>query len=217
MLRLKMRPHFFAAVLATVCVAKGEDAGQEKAALLREFTPVETKVLEPPFTGSIRVVWPKDEPEAKPENVRLNVMRPADGRDGHSPIDTPYLVTSEDGSSYWGAFALKPKLPETSKLTSFSSYKEVLDLLGVPTHLPIGGETDAKWAYDMVSWRWFTPSASDSIEILEVNVSRKSPLGDSRDEKYLIESYSVRRGILTKGKQADAGEPAAASEAEPEK
>jgi hypothetical protein len=208
-----MRLHLFAAMLATVCLVNGEDAGQDKAALLREFTPAEAKVLEKPFEGSIRVVWPKDETgaEPKPESVRLNLMRPADGHKGHSPIDTPYLATSENGSSYWGAFALRPTLPETGKLTSFSSYKEIIDLLGAPTHLPIGGETDDKWAYDMVSWRLFMPSDLDSLDVVEVNVFRKSSLGDARDEKkYVIDSYLVSRGTLTRGGKAGAPQHAGA-------
>jgi hypothetical protein len=205
-----MRLHLFAAVLATAVMVKGEDAGQDKAALLREFTPAEAKVLDKPFEGSIRVVWPKEGTEAKPESVRLNLMRPADGHHGHSPIDPPYLATSEDGSSYWGAFALRATLPETSKLSSFSSYKEIIDLLGAPTHLPIGGETDDKWAYDMVSWRFFSPTDLDSLEILEVGVARKSPLGSAAKDEYMIDSYSVSRGTLIRGEKASAPQPAAA-------
>lgn len=203
-----MKSLLSATIFATCCLVNGQDAGTARASLLLKFTPAESKVLNQPFNGSIRVVWPKDESEAKPESVRLNFMRPADGHNGHSPIDTPYLATTENGSSYWGAFALRQKLPDTSKLTSFSSYKEIVELLGAPTHLPIGGETDDEWAYDSVSWRLFSPSNTDSIEVLEVSVARRSPLAGGRNDKYLIESYTVRRGTLTKSEQAGVGQPA---------
>lgn len=203
-------------ILATCCLVKGQDAGTDRASLLLKFTPVVPKVLDRPFTGSIRVVWPKGEIEAKPEGVRLNLMRPADGHNGHSPIDTPYLATTKDGSSYWGAFALREKLPDTSKLTSFSSYKEIVDLLGAPTHLPIGGETDEKWAYDSVGWRLFSPSNLDSIVVLEVSVVRKSPIAGDRNAMYLIDSYSVRHGTLTKSEKDGAEQPANRSESKSE-
>jgi len=135
----EMKSLISAIILATCCVVSGQDAGTDRASLLLEFTPAVSKVLDRPFKGSIRVVWPKGEIEAKPESVHLNLMRPADDHNGHSPINTPYLATTEDGSSYWGAFALRPKLPDTIRLTLFSSYKEFVDLLGDPTHLPIGG------------------------------------------------------------------------------
>lgn len=212
----EMKSLISAIILATCCLVNGQDAGTDRASLLLEFTPAVSKVLDRPFNGSIRVVWPKGEIEAQPESVRLNLMRPADGHNGHSPLDTPYLATTEDGSSYWGAFALRPKLPDTSKLTSFSSYKDIVDLLGAPTHLPIGGETDDKWAYDSVSWRLFSPSNLDSIVVLEVNIARKSPRADDRDAKCLIESYSVRSGTLAKSEQAGAGQPATRPVVEPE-
>lgn len=192
------------------------EAEHDEASLLLEFTPAASKVLDPPFEGSIRVVWPKGEVEAEPERVRLNFMKPADGGKGHSPIATPYLATTEDGASYWGAFALRPKLPDTGKLTSFSSYEGIVELLGAPTHLPLGGETDDKWACDSVSWRLFSPSDPDSLEVLEVSVARKFLLEGGRTDKYLIESCSVSRGFLSKGDQAGAGQPAPASSAKPE-
>lgn len=202
-----MRSLLSAIIVATGCLVNGQDAGTVKASLLLKFTPAESKVLDQPFYGSILVVWPKSVTGAKPESVRLNLMRPADGHNGHSPIDTPYLATTEDGISYWGAYALRPKLPDTSKLTSFSSYKEIVDLLGAPTNLPIGGETDDKWAFDSVSWRLFSPSNINSIEVLEVSVARKSPIAHDRSAKYLIDSYSVKRGTLTKSAPG-AGQPA---------
>ena len=192
----------------------GQDAEQDGASLLREFTPTAPRALDQPFKGSIQVVWPRDGKGAKPESLILNFMSPADGHKGHSPIDTPYLATTEDGSSYWGAVALRRKLPDTNKLTSLSSYKEIVDLLGAPTHLPLSGETDDKMAYDTVSWRLFSPLDINSIEILEVIVFRKTPLGGAPNNKYLIESYSVRRGTLTKNEQGGADQPATTPEQE---
>lgn len=190
------------------------EAEPDEASLLLEFTPAASKVLDPPFEGSIRVVWPKV--DAKPERIRLNIMKPADGGKGHSPISTPYLATTEDGASYWGAFALRPKLPDTDKLTSFSSYEGMVELLGAPTHLPFSGETDDKWAHDSVSWRLFSPTDPDSLEVLEISVARKILLEGGRTDKYLIEWYSVSRGTLSKGDQAGAEQPAPASPKKPE-
>ena len=195
-----MKSHLFAVIITTGCLANGQDAGggHDKAALLLDFTPTAPKVLDRPFDGWIRVVWPKGEAEVKPESVRLNLMKPADGHSGHSPIDSPYLATTEDGRSYWGAFALRPKLPDLNKLKPFTNYKDIVDLLGAPTHLPFSGQTDDKWGYDMVGWRFFTPLGQNTLEVLEVSVARKIPLGDAQDNRILIESYSVSRGTLTK-------------------
>ena len=215
-----MKPFVPACLLFAVCLVsvQGAESGKEpdKELLLRAFSPAASQVLDQPFTGLIRAAGPGDVANAKPEHVSLNFLNPADTHQGYSPINTPYLAISEDGRSCMRPFALRPKLPETKELVSFSSYKEILDLLGPPTQLPFSGQTDDKWAYDMVSWRLFTPLSADGIEVLELNVGRKSPLGDSRDEKHVIESYSVSRGTLTKGKPSGTGEPAVRPELKPE-
>lgn len=198
-----------ACVLVAGGLVHGEDGGVVKAPAASEFVTAASKVLERPYSGILRVVWPADRKDKKHEWVQLNFLRPADSGKDDSAIQTPSLATTEDGSSYWGAFLLRATLPDTEHLTSFASYKEMLKVLGPPTNLPVGGETDDKWAYDRVNWRFFAPAGEGSIDVLELSVSRKSPLGAHHDDSYLIESYSVRRGKLRRGEPAGDGRPAA--------
>jgi len=179
-------------------MVSGQDAKSARDSLLTEFKATAPEVLDRPFSGMLQVVWPDEKKEGKHEIVRLNFLRPGDSGKGHSPINTPYLATTKDGKSYSGAFALRANLPATEHLTSFSDYKEIVRLLGAPTHLPFGGETDNGWAYDTVIWQLFAPTDADSIEILQIRIARKYRFGDVPDGKYLIESYSVSRGTLTK-------------------
>lgn len=119
---------------------------------------------------------------------------------GYLSINSPYLASTEDGNTYWNTFALRSDLPDTDKLTSISNYKEIVDLLGAPTLLPIRGDVDDKWAYDIVSWSLYTPLNSNSIKVLDITVARKSLLNNIQNDEYHIESYSVSIGILTKSK-----------------
>lgn len=183
-------------LISAACLVYGQETKTEKTALMRQFTPTTSRVLEKPFVGDLLTVWPKDQKKAATEKMNLNFLRPADEKKGHSPINTPYLATTEDGKSYGYIFALRADLPESKKLTSFKYYKEIIDLLGAPTALPLSGETDETWAYDSVSWRLFTPIDADTIEILQIYVARKFALEEFRKDEYLIESYTVSRGTL---------------------
>ncbi len=183
-------------LLSAACLLYGQETKTEKTALMREFTPAISKVLDKPFVGNLLPVWPKAPQKTTPESISLNFLRPADLQKGHSPINTPYLATTKDGKSYGNIFALRDKLPETNQLTSLKHYKEIIDLLGEPTALPFSGETDETWAYDSVGWRLFTPIDADTIEILQIYVARKFALVEFRKDEYVIESYTVSRGTL---------------------
>ena len=199
----------FLFIIAGIARSEG---GEAASPLVQEFTKDIPMVLEPPFTGKLHGVWPKDAGKSVPEAVRLDVLKPADRGDGFSPIRTPYLATSK-GESYWGAFALRPKLPDTKVLTSLKTYSAFVVLLGDPTHQPFSGETDDNWAYDTVSWRFFAPSKVDTIEILEISIARKQPIDGG---EYIIHSFSVRRGTLSKSKNAGMEQPENRSMPKPE-
>ena len=117
-------------------------------------------------------------------------------------------ATTDDGQSCRGAFALRAALPSTARLCDFSSSKEIVKLIGRPTHLPIDGDTDDQWAYDSVSWRLFCPVDSDTIDVIDASVARKSPLTQGGEPVFSIASYRVQRGTLKKSEQAGADQPA---------
>lgn len=172
------------------------NAAEAPKEVVKEFQTVEERELERPLVGGLHPYFPAPEDGVgKPEEVELNVLRPADKGGGVSPIRSPYLATkNKDG--YWRRFALRPEVADESEVSKLKSYESILKVLGEATDNAMGGEVLDGWALDQVGWRLFKPLTPHSVRILHIIVNRKY-LRDATPKEIVIERLSVSGGILT--------------------
>jgi hypothetical protein len=166
--------------------------------LVEAFRVTAPKELERPLVGALyRSYWlSKVKETAKvPEAMELEMIRPGDADDSAISIKVPYLCRKGNEQVAGQRIALRERLPRERDVAALTNYDDVVKLLGAPTILPIGGETEDEWAYDAVTWRLFTPVTKWCVRVLDVSVHRKTRKANRNE--VLMEVMSVGGGMFT--------------------
>jgi hypothetical protein len=165
--------------------------------LVEAFRVTAPRELDRPLVGALyRSYWlSKVKETAKvPEAMELEMIRPPDDHDSAISIKVPYLCRKGDTQVAGQRIALRERLPSESDVAALTNYHDVVKLLGAPTILPIGGETDDEWAYDAVTWRLFTPVTKWCVRVLDVSVHRKTRKANRNE--VLMEVMAVGGGMF---------------------
>ena len=155
------------------------------------------RILDRPFEGVLKVVFPRNKIDSKPHSLFLNFLMMDDAIRGMSPTKRPYIATTIDGKSYRGAFQLVGVLPVIDLVTEVTEYDKLVEILGEPNHHESEGEAKNMWEFDTVSWHYFAPVAGkEMIDVLEVSVARKIRVDGKQKGNPLVISKTVSQGRM---------------------